>query len=130
MVMDQQRIFSASDLAQFEYCALAWWYEEFGDLAQADQAELAERLEELEDQYPNSASAQPEYEVIERLLERAQRLAQGRAQHRAFARRQQSNQPEQKTIITPVPRVFAALVIGMVVLTVALIGLGLLLWLR
>ncbi len=129
-MMEQQRIFSASDLAQFEYCPLAWWYEEVSELAQADQAELAERLEELEDEYPASASAQPEYQVIERLLARANQFALGRDYQAADAAKRRLNQPEKATITTPVPRAFAALVVGLVVLTVVLIGLGLLLWLR
>jgi hypothetical protein len=128
--MEQQRIFSASDLAQFEYCPLAWWYEEVSDLAQADEAELAERLEELEDQYPASANAQPEYQVIERLLARAKRFAEGRDAQAADARGRQPEQPDAAIITTPVPRAFAALVVGLIVLTVALIGVGLLLWLQ
>src|SRR5215472_11505654 len=103
-VMEQQRIFSASDLAQFEYCPLAWWYEEVSELAQADQAELAERLEELEDQYPASASAQPEYQVIERLLARANQFAGGRGSQAADAAGRRLNQSDATTIITPVPR--------------------------
>ncbi|HLW00926.1 MAG TPA: hypothetical protein VKT82_19860 [Ktedonobacterales bacterium] len=128
--MEQQRIFSASDLAQFEYCPLAWWYEEVSDLAQADPAELAERLEELEDQYPASASAQPEYQVIERLLARANQFALGRARQTADAAAHHLSQSDVATITTPVPRAFAALVVGLVALTIVLIGLGLLLWLR
>jgi hypothetical protein len=128
--MEQRRIFSASDLAQFEYCPLAWWYEEVSELAQADEAELAQRLEELESEYPSSASAQPEYQVIERLLERASRFAHGREQHANDAARRQAQQTAARAISTPVPRIFGAMVIGLVVLTVVLLGLGLLLWVR
>ncbi len=127
---EQRRIFSASDLAQFEYCPLAWWYEEVSELAQADAAELAERLEELEAQYPASASAQPEYQVIERLLVRAQRFEQGRDLQAADAERRRQSQPEQTAITAPVPRVFAAVVVVLIVLVVVLMGLGLLLWVR
>lgn len=128
--MEQRRIFSASDLAQFEYCSLAWWYEEVSDLAQADPEELAQRLEELEDEYPSSARAQPEYLVIERLLERANRFARGREQHAADAAQRQAQQPAAGTINTPVPPVFGVIVAGLVVLTVVLLGLGLLLWVQ
>ena len=128
--MKPQRIFSASDLAQFEYCPLAWWYEEVSELAQADQEELAERLAELEAEYPSSASALPEYQVIERLLERATRFAHGRKQQAADSAARRASQTDTETIITPVPRVFALIVVGLAVLTVVLLGLGLLLWVR
>jgi hypothetical protein len=127
---EQRRIFSASDLAQFEYCPLAWWYEEVSELAQADQEELAERLEALEAGDASSASALPEYEVVKRLLERANQFAQGRAQHAADAAQRPASQANQRTIVAPVPRVFPVLVFGLAVLTVVLLGLGLLLWVR
>jgi hypothetical protein len=129
-VTDQRRIFSASDLAQFEYCPLAWWYEEVSELAQADQEELAERLQALEAGDASSASAFPEYEVVRRLLERANQFAQGRAQHAADAARHPDQQADQRTIVAPVPRIFPVLVVGLAVLTVVLLGLGLLLWVR
>jgi|SRR5579859_6261659 len=128
--MEQQRIFSASDLAQFEYCPLAWWYEEVSEVAQADQEELAHRLEELEDEYESAAAALPEYQVIERLIKRARLFAEGRAQHTAHAMQRQAPSPEEYTIVTPVPRAFTVLVVGLVLLTLILIGFGLLLWLR
>lgn len=128
--MEQRRIFSASDLAQFEYCPLAWWYEEISELAQAEPEELTQRLEELEAEYPTSVSAQPEYQVIERLLERANRFARGREQHAQDAAKHQVQQTSTKTISTPVPRIFGVIVAGLVVLTVVLLGLGLLLWVR
>jgi hypothetical protein len=129
-MMEQRRIFSASDLAQFEYCPLAWWYEEVSDLPQADQEELAERLKELEDEYGASASAMPEYQVIKRLFDRASQFAQGREQQAGDASLRQAHQTDERAIVTPVPRIFAAIVVGLAVLTVALLGLGLLLWVR
>src|ERR1051326_1430364 len=123
--MEQRRLFSASDLAQFEYCPLAWWYEEVSELAQADEDELAQRLEELEDEYPASARAQPEYQVIERLRERATRFAHGRDQHGSDAAQRQVRQTAASPISTPVPRVFGVIVVALVVLTVVLLGLGL-----
>jgi exonuclease V gamma subunit len=127
--MKQRRVFSASDLAQFEYCPLAWWYEEVSELAQADAEELARRLEELEDEYPSLARAQPEYQVIERLLERTQRLTRGRAQQTNDAQ-QQLKQPDSPVVCTSVPRLFGVIVVAFVVLTIVLLGLGLLLWVR
>ena len=128
--MEQRRIFSASDLAQFEYCPLAWWYEEVSDLAQADQDELAGRLKELEDKYGASAASSPEYEVIKRLFDRAGRFAQGHEQQAADASQRPASQRNASTIVTPVPRIFGLIVGGLAVLTVVLLGVGLLLWVR
>jgi hypothetical protein len=128
--MEQRRIFSASDLAQFEYCPLAWWYEEVSEIAQADHEELAARLEELEDEHESAARALPEYQVIERLIERANQFAQGRELHANDAARRLADQPAQATVVTPVPRIFTGIVVVLVLLTLVLLGLGLLLWLR
>ncbi len=128
--MEQPRIFSASDLAQFEYCPLAWWYEEVSEVAQADQEELAHRLEELEDEYESTAAALPEYQVIERLIERTRLFAEGQVQHVAHAMQRRAPSSEERTVVTPVPRAFIILVVGLVLLTLILIGFGLLLWLR
>ncbi len=128
--MEQWRVFSASDLAQFEYCPLAWWYEEVSDLAQADQEELAERLKELEDAYGASAASSPEYQVIKRLHDRAGRFAQGHEQQAADASQRWASQANEQTIVTPVPRIFGMIVVGLAALTVVLLGLGLLLWVR
>ncbi|HEY7356748.1 MAG TPA: hypothetical protein VH590_09790 [Ktedonobacterales bacterium] len=128
--MEQRRIFSASDLAQFEYCPLAWWYEEVSDLAQADQDELAGRLKELEDEYGASAISSPEYQVIKRLHDRAGRFAQGHEQQAADGSQRQASQTNERTIVAPVPHIFGLLVVGLSVLTVVLLGVGLLLWVR
>lgn len=127
---EQRRIFSASDLAQFEYCPLAWWYEEVSELAQADQEELAERLEALEAGEASSATGLPEYEVVKRLLELANQFAQGRARHAADAAQRPASQADERTIVAPVPSVFPVIVAGLVALTVVLLGLGLVLWVR
>lgn len=132
--MEQRRIFSASDLAQFEYCPLAWWYEEVSELAQANQDELAGRLAELEDEYESAAPALPEYQVIERLHERAKQFAQGRAQHGAESApqraRQIAAQTDTQVVLAHVTPIFKLVVFGLGVLVVVLLGLGLLLWLQ
>jgi hypothetical protein len=127
---EQRHIFSASDLAQFEYCSLAWWYEEFSDLAQADQEELAQRLEELVAEDAATASAQPEYMVIERLLERAIQFAAGREQQSKDAAAQQIHPAEEPAISAPAPRLFGVVVAGLVLLIVFLLGLGMLVLVR
>ena len=63
-----QRIFTASEVAEFEYCPLVWWHEQFEPLAHADTEELFARLVELEHEHGPSASTLPEYQMVEQLL--------------------------------------------------------------
>src|SRR6266699_2630693 len=44
----QQHFFSASEVAEFEYCSLKWWHDRFEPAAQTDTEELFARLVELE----------------------------------------------------------------------------------
>lgn len=145
---EQQRIFSASDVAQFEYCPLAWWYEEVNELAQAEEDELLQHLEELKRAYGPGASTDPEYQVLKRLLARARRYERGAAQHMRYPLRQEAPDSvaepeaqedeqswdeasgESSIALPPVPRMFALVVVGLVLLTVGLLAFGLLLWVR
>jgi len=76
-----QRIFTASEVAEFEYCPLVWWHEQFEPLAQADNEELFARLVELEHELGQQATALPEYQTIEQLLVRRGAFETGRQQH-------------------------------------------------
>lgn len=144
---EQRRIFSASDVAQFEYCPLAWWYEEVNELAQAEEDELLRHLEELKRIYGPGASANPEYQVLKRLLVQARRYERGITQHIRYSSREEvadelnklEEQAEQDldeasgespVELPPVPRIFALVVIGFVLLTLGLLAFGLLLWIR
>ena len=143
----ERRIFSASDVAHFEYCPLAWWYEEMNELAQAEEDELLPHLEELRRAYGPGASADPEYQVLKRLLVRARRYEHGIAQHSGHPSLQEASdgpaeleeQAEQdqdeaneasNIVLAPVPRIFSLIVVGLVLLTVGLLAFGLLLWVR
>ena len=143
----QQRIFSASDVAQFEYCPLAWWYEEVNELAQAEEDELLLHLEELKRAYGPAASANVEYQVLKRLLVRARYYERGIAQHARYPLPQEApdglpeaeEQAEQDQdeagsevplALPPVPRIFALIVVGLVLVTVGLLIFGMLLWVR
>ena len=68
-------------MAEFEYCPLVWWHEQFEPLSQADTEELFSRLVELEHEFGPQATALPEYETIEKLLLRAGAFEEGRQQH-------------------------------------------------
>ena len=77
----RQRRFTASEVAEFEYCPLVWWHEQFEPLAKADTEELFARLVELEHDYGPQATNLPEYDMIEKLLLRAGAFDEGRQQH-------------------------------------------------
>ncbi len=145
---DHRRIFSASDVAQFEYCPLTWWYEEVSEVAQADEDELERYLEALEERSGVSAPALPEYQVAERLLQRARLFEQGETQHAQYAmhesasgaQAEEEDQEEEsaqggeaavpEVMRPPVPRVFAVVVFSLIAFMVALLTFGVWLWLR
>jgi hypothetical protein len=81
----QTRVFTASEVGEFEYCPLAWWHEQFEDWAHAESEELFARLVELEHEHGAQAPALPEYRLIEQLLLRQGAFEQGRQQHREHA---------------------------------------------
>ncbi len=74
----KQRLFTASEVAEFEYCPLVWWHEQFEPLAQAGNEELFARLVELEHEHGAQAPALPEYKVVEQLLLRSGAFEEGR----------------------------------------------------
>ena len=81
----KQRLFTASEVADFEYCPLAWWHEQFEPLAQVDTEELFAHLVELEHEHGAEARAVPEYQVVEQLLVRKGAFDEGREQHQEHA---------------------------------------------
>jgi hypothetical protein len=78
-------MFTASEVAEFEYCPLAWWHEQFEDWAQAGNDELFARLVELEHEHGTQATALPEYRLIEQLLLRQGAFERGQHQHQEHA---------------------------------------------
>ncbi len=81
----KQRLFTASEVAEFEYCPLAWWHEQFEPLAQVDTEELFAHLVELEHEHGSEAPAVPEYQVVEQLLVRKGAFDEVREQHQEHA---------------------------------------------
>jgi hypothetical protein len=77
----RERLFTASEVAEFEYCPLVWWHEQFEPMAQADTEEQFARLVELEHEHGAQAPALPEYQVVEQLLVRKGAFDEGRQQH-------------------------------------------------
>jgi hypothetical protein len=79
------RLFTASEVADFEYCPLAWWHEQFEPWTQADSEVLFARLVELEHEHATQAPDLPEYRLIEQLLLRRGAFAKGQQQHEEHA---------------------------------------------
>ena len=64
------QIFTASEVAEYEYCPLVWWYEKYDPLIETGTEELFAHLVAMEHEYGAQAIAIPEYQVIEQLLVR------------------------------------------------------------
>jgi hypothetical protein len=80
-----QRLFTASEVAEYEYCPLVWWHEQYDPLNEAADEELFAEMVEMEQDYGAQAPALPEYQVIERLLLRRGAFDEGRQQHQEHA---------------------------------------------
>src|SRR6266516_228444 len=119
----RQRLFTASEVAQFEYCPLVWWHEQFEPLAQADNEELFAHLGELEHEHGAQAPALPEYKTVEQLLLRRGAFDEGRQQHLDHAEDVEEIQEEVRRGVktTGRMRVIAAIAGVMVCLALALI---------
>src|ERR1700676_855357 len=94
------RLFTASEVAEFEYCPLVWWHQQYEPLAQASAEELFARLVELEHENGTEAPALPEYQVIEQLLLRQGAFEEGQAQHLEHAEEDEEIEAVQEERIT------------------------------
>lgn len=63
-----QFLFNASEVAEFEYCPLVWWYEQFDPIMEVDNEALFAAMVDIENEYGEEAPSLPDYQVIERLL--------------------------------------------------------------
>ena len=119
----RQRLYTASEVAQFEYCPLVWWHEQFEPLAQAGNEELFARMVELEYEHGAQATALPEYQMIEQLLLRRGAFEEGRQQHLDHADEVEEIQEEvRKGAKAPGrARILAVLIIVLLCLSLALV---------
>ena len=92
-----QQLFTASEIAEFEYCPLVWWHQQFEPLASADTEELFARLVELEYEHDTQAPSVPEYQMIEQLLVRKGAFEEGQQQHLEHAEEVEKVQEERIT---------------------------------
>lgn len=117
----KQRFFTASEVAEFEYCPLVWWHERFEPLAQADTEELFARLVELEHDHGTQAPALPEYQTIEQLLLREGVFDQGQQQHREHAEEVEEIEQEVQRGVRATGRMRIIALVAAVMLLLALI---------
>jgi hypothetical protein len=124
-----QRTFTASEVAEFEYCPLVWWHEQFEPASQADSEELFARLVELEHEHDSQAPAIPEYQMIEQLLVKRGSFEVGRQQHSDHA--EEVAEIEEERISVPMmsaltrPLLIVALVFFVVAVVLILVALAL-----
>ncbi len=115
-----QRLFTASELAEFEYCPLTWWYEQFEPLAQAGNEVLFARLVELEHEHGAQAPALPEYKMVEQLLLRRGAFDEGRQQHLDHVEDVEEIEEEIRRGVTATGRMRVLTVIAVVLVCLAL----------
>jgi hypothetical protein len=120
----QQRLFRASEVAEFEYCPLTWWYEQFEPLAQADTEELFARLVELEHEYGTQAPALPEYRMVEQLLLRRGAFEEGTQQHLDHAEEVEDVEEDVRKAVTTTGQLRFLVVLVIVIVVIALLFIG------
>ena len=128
-----ERIFTASEVAEYEYCPLAWWYEQYEPLAQVDNEELFAYMVELEHDHGSQAPALPEYQVMERLLVRRGAFEEGTRQHLEHAEQVADVaeiEDERVAVHSTNIRFLMFIALGVIVLALLLIVVPLLLRLR
>jgi hypothetical protein len=119
----KQHLFTASEIAEYEYCPLAWWYEHFEPLAQSDTEELFARLVELEHEHGPQAPALPDYQVVEQLLLRRGAFDEGQQRHRDHAEAVEEVEEEVRGSVraTGKMRIMAWTAVALVLLALVLI---------
>jgi len=75
-----EQVFTASEIGEYEYCPLAWWYARYEPHVEIDTEELFAELVEMEQAYGPQAPALPEYQFIEQLLVQRGAFEEGQQQ--------------------------------------------------
>jgi hypothetical protein len=120
----RQRLFTASEVAEFEYCPLVWWHEQYEPLAQVDTEELYARMVELEHEHGSQAPALPEYQMVEQLLLRKGAFDEGRQQHLEHAEEVEEVQEERITLSRTSGNLRTLVLIAVVIFVLALLLIG------
>lgn len=126
---NKEHLFTASEVAEFEYCPLVWWFEQYEPAAHADKEELFARLVELEEENGTEAPALPEYQMIEQLLLRQGAFDEGREQHLEHAEAVEAIVEERLPTgkVRANARLIAIVALVILVLAVLLIGIAIVL---
>ena len=117
----RQRLFTASEVAEFEYCPLVWWHQQYEPLAEADAEERFARLVELEHEHGTQAPALPEYQMVEQLLLRKGAFEEGQQQHLEHAEEVEEVQEERITTARTTGNLRILALIAIVALVLALL---------
>lgn len=78
-------MFTASEVAEYEYCPLVWWHEHFDSSATANDEILFAEMVAMENKYGEQAPSIPKYQMLERLLVRRGAFDEGQQQHKEHA---------------------------------------------
>lgn len=126
ITQQEARAFTASEVAEFEYCPLAWWYEQYEPAAKADTDELFARMVELEHEHDTQAPALPEYQMIEQVLLRRGAFQEGQEQHLEHAEEVAEIEEERVTVPNTIAmtRRLVLLVIVIVIFSLLLVLLS------
>jgi hypothetical protein len=119
-----KRLFTASEVAEFEYCSLVWWYEQFDPLTQADTEELFARMVELEQDHGPQAPGVPEYQVIEQILLRRGAFDEGQQQKTGSDDELHEDEEERATPVHLGDNTRSLLVFALVMLVFAFLLIG------
>ena len=117
----RQRLFTASEVAEFEYCPLVWWHEQYEPLAQVDTEDLFAHLVELEQEHGAQAPTLPEYQMVEQLLLRKGAFEEGQQQHLEHAEEVEEVQEERITTARTTGNLRILALIAVVALVLALL---------
>jgi len=118
-----QHIFTAREVAQFEYCPLVWWHEQYEPLLKAGSEELFAELVAMEHDHGPQSTALPHYQVIEQLLVRRGAFDEGHQQHGEHAEEVAESEEERSSMPTSsdITRWFVWVACAMLVLAMLLI---------
>jgi hypothetical protein len=120
-------MFSASEVAEYEYCPLVWWYEHFDPAANSDDDLLFAEMVAIENKYGEQAPSLPKYQMLERLLIRRGAFDEGQQQHRKHAEAVEEAEEVARNQLAASAqgmRLRGALVFALVLLLLALLMIG------
>jgi hypothetical protein len=123
-----KRYFTAAELAEFVYCPLVWWYEQYEPAAQEDTETLFARMVELEQEHGPRAASLPEYQLLERLLLQRGAFDSGRERHSEHSRRvEEIRQEARRQPLAGCGRALTLVAVALLVLAVLFIAAAFLL---